>query len=450
MMIVLLSRSATAGMLPVNRRLASGLSLGDWRGRALVGWAFIFAVSVVPALTAHPHLNYDSGGYLAVPSLDSGRLPVAPLLFLVLGHNLRAINVTQALIGGCCWSFLVYEIARTRNRIASSLGVVTVALLACSTYVVSWYAAILSDSLSISLLALITAMFTRYLRTGRWIWPLVIVSGVWALTRPTNAYVLLIGGLGLLPVVIVRHRHLVSKLACVLVVSASAAFVAGQGQLWQQPFLHSLTERILPNAGFRAWFADRGMPLDPSLENLAGPYYPYKDAALNSSPVFSAFRSWVDKSGKTTYAEFLVAHLPWVVRGTLGRHEELGPSLISYYGGGVSRSWYPAAAGDLLLANRQTELLSLLGLDVIALGILGVKRRRTAFWRLALPWGYIALLGFVALAIDWAGDSWEVGRHSVDGTIAVALAGVLLLVFAANDPPSGASSLSEPSRITSM
>jgi hypothetical protein len=420
-------------MLPVNLRSRPGLSLRGWRARATIGWLVVLVAAALPAVAAHPRVNYDSISYLAAPTLDSGRLPVVPLLFALLGHNLRAIGVVQTVLGGVCWGFLISEVARARNQIVSALGVLAVAFIACSTYVVNWYAAILSDSLSVSLLALMIALFARYLRARSSIWPLVIAAGFWSMTRPTNAYVLLIGGLILLPALIVRYRQLLSKLVCVLVISVAATVIAAQGQLWQQPFLHSLTERILPNPGFRAWFVDSGMPLDPALQSLAGPYYPYKDTILTSSPEFSGLRSWMDESGKTAYGEFLLTHLPWVASGTFSRHEELDPGLISYYGGGVSRSWYPPALRDLLLSERQTELLSLLALDALVLGVLAVRRRSRTPWRVALPWIYVALLGFVALAIAWAGDSWEVGRHSVDGTLAVALAGVMMLVFAAGD-----------------
>jgi hypothetical protein len=49
-------------------------------------------------------------------------------------------------------------------------------------------------------------------------------------------------------------------------------------------------------------------------------------------------------------------------------------------------------------------------------------------------WAGVVALGYVTLMMDWAGDSWEVGRHSVEGTIGVALAGLMLLGCHRPDP----------------
>lgn len=403
-------------------------SMQGRRGLIVAGAVVIVLGSVVPLLFAHPHPNYDSIRYLAAPSLGSGQLPLVPALFALAGRNAVAIGLIQAVIGGACWCFLLSEAARAGHWIASTVGAVAVVLIACSTYVVQWYAALLSDSLSISLLVLMFAFGARWLRTRGALWPLAVASALWALTRATNAYVLVIGGLVILPLAIIRHRRALPLLAGVLLVAAFATFVSAQGQLWQQPFFHSLTERILPNPSFRSWFASHRMPVTPDLTDLAGPYTGAKDSALNSSPVLAGFRHWLDHSGRSTYTEFLATHIPWVLGGTFGHHEELGPRLISYYGGGaVGRRWYPSALQNLLLSERQPEMLIALGAAAATIGAAAWKRRLSFIRREVAVWAYAIGLGLAALAIDWAGDSWEVGRHSVDGTLAVILAAVMVV-----------------------
>lgn len=392
-------------------------------------WAFGFGLAVIvlstiPVLAAPARLNYDSGLYLAPPALTTGRLPLVPAVYWALAHNLTAITVFQAAFGAVCWSMLLWEVAQVPRRGQRLVVMVGVTAVACSTYVVKWDAAILSESLSISLLALLMAMLARWRRTERGLWAVVAVACAWSLTRSTNAYILVVVGLPYLAYTALRARRELPRAACLAVVGLAATLVSAQGDLWQQPFLHSMSERILPNAAFTGWFAAHGMPVNGSLRRLAGGYYTWTDTAYNHSPQLAAFRHWMAGSGKSTYLQFLLSHPLWVVKGTFGHHEELGPRLIGYYGGAVSRPWYPAVFRDVLLSHRQDSLVVL---GVIDLGVIAAASLRRSLTRDMWLWLGVILLGLVTLCIDWAGDSWEIGRHSVEGTLAVALGGLLLL-----------------------
>jgi hypothetical protein len=307
-----------------------------------------------------------------------------------------------------------------------------VAAIACSTYVVAWYGSILSESLSISLLALLFASLARWQRTGGGLWAVVLITGLWALTRSTNGYLVLLVGLIILPYALMRHRRRVAQAGWVLAAGLLATILSAQGQLWQQPFSHSLTQRILPNAGFTAWFAAHGMPDDDVLRQFAGPYSFSTDTALQQSPALASFRHWMDRSGKFTYMEFLFTHPVWILQGTFGRHEELPPQTIAYYG--RTRPWLAAPFRDLFLSHRQATLLLLGTVDAAALVV--VVRRRIWGPRAGLWLGVIGL-GLVTLAVDWAGDAWEIGRHSIQGTIGVALAGLMLITCLGTDSTLG-------------
>lgn len=401
--------------------------LTGWTERAWWAAAFsliVLVLSVVPALAAHARLNYDSGLYLSTPTLESGRLPLVPVVFLVLGHNLQAITVFQALAGGACWSALLWEAAHVRRRGLRLFVMSGLTAVACSTYVVQWYAAVLSESLSISLLVLVIALLARWERTGASLWGVVVATGLWALTRSTNAYIVVFAGLLLLSYSALKRRRQVIKALVVTAVALLGTWMSAQGQLWQQPFLHSMSERILPDPTFTAWFEAHGMPVTDRLRQLAGPDTVATDAAFHHSPALASFRRWMDDSGKRTYVEFLATHPGWVLDGTFGHHEELAPATISYYGGGVDRPWVPAAIRDVLLRGRQDTLLALCALDGVAI-VASLARRE---WSRAYgAWMGVIFLGFATLAVDWAGDSWEVGRHSVEGTLAVAIAALVLI-----------------------
>lgn len=403
-----------------------------WAGVAVPGWIVVLATSLFPVMFVRPRLNYDSGGYLAAPSLTSGRLPVVPVLFALCAHQLEVIALVQAAVGVACWCFLISEAARAQWKVAAVVGVVAVTLLAGSTYVVSWYAAILSDSLSISVLVLVVGLIARLLRTRGSCWPLVIAASVWALIRPTNGEIVLMAALLIVLPVTIRYRHHLPEVAAAALISLVAIFLAGQGGLWQQPFEHSLTERILPNREFTAWFVGHGMPLTPQLEQLAGPLYPAQSQTLNDSPGLRSFRAWMDRSGKDTFAEFLATHPGWMLVGAFKPHEELLDN--GYYGGGVPRAWYPASLRNILLVHRQSTMLGVLAVAGLLITTLGIRRRLRYVASEVLIWLCLVLLGIAALAIDWGADSWEIARHSVDGTLLVVLAGIMATVLLPRPP----------------
>lgn len=384
----------------------------------------VVVVSILPALAVRPRPVYDTFSYMADPSISSGRLPLVPTLYWLAGHDVRVAAAVQAVVGAVCWSALLWELAHLQGWLTRYLSMASVTCLACSTYVVGWYAAGLSESLAISLLVLVFVFLARWARTGSSLWPAVAAASGSALARSTSAYVLVPAGVVLCAWALARCRRHVPKAAVLLAAALAGAWMSGRGQLWQQPFLHSMSDRILPNAGFTRWFARRGMPTSRALSHLAGRYTPDVDAAYHRAAALAGFRTWMVRSGRTTFVVFAVTHPWWALRGAFGGHEELSAAVIGYFGGGVHRPWYPSVVADLLLTRRQDTLLLLGAADAVAVG--SAMRLRTRP-RGMTAWVGMCAIGWLTLVIDWVGDSWEVGRHSVEGTLTVALAGILLL-----------------------
>lgn len=390
----------------------------------MVAGVVLLAVGLVPALFAHPHMVYDSGQYLAAPSLSSGRLPVVPLVYRALADNWTAIKVVQVLIGAVGWGALLWELDHVPGRWARGLATLGVLAIACSAYVVDWYAALLSDSLSISLLALSVAALVHWNRTRRWLWPAVAVISVWAMTRSTNGYVVVFAGaVAAAWAAGHRGRHLGPALL-LLVAGGTTVFLAGRGDLWEQPFLHSISERILPSRSFTAWFVAHGMPMSPVLRAQSGPYTLSVDAAYRNSPALISFRDWMAGSGRTTFAEFVATHPTWAVTGTFAHHQDFTLPTIRYYGGWVGRPWWPAPVPDYLVQHSQNTLIGLAVVDGAAAAVFWRRVRWTATLGLAVA---LATAGLLTLVLDWSADSWEIPRHSIDGTLLVALAEILVL-----------------------
>ncbi len=384
----------------------------------------VAVLAIVPAVLAHSSVNYDSSLYLRTPTLWSGRLPLVPSIYWALDDNLHAIGIFQALFGGVCWSTLIWETSHAQLRSLRIVVMGGVTWIACSTYVVNWYPAILSESLSVSLLALAIALGARWQRNGRGLRIILAICCLLALARSTSAYTLLFTGAVLLIYSATRNRRQLLKASLLIAAALSATIMSASGNLWQQPFLHSLSERILPDPAFTAWFGNHGMPITDGLQRLTGPYSVSTDYSYYHAPSLASFRHWMNHSGKHAFLLFMVTHPVSILRGTFGMHEELGPKLITYYGGGMRRPWLPLGLGNLLLSYRQVTLIVLVGIDIAVMPFVWIRRGWT---RAAALWIGIAAFGVMTLVLDWAGDSWEVGRHSVEGTLCIALAGLMFL-----------------------
>ncbi len=400
------------------------------RGAELLVIVAVAVISTLPSMLTTPKLDYDSASYLGRVTLTGERLPVVPLLYALLRRDLVAIVVVQALVGALCWGYLAYQALLVTRRPACYVAFVGVLVLSCTDYVTHWYSAILSDSLSLSLLALLLGSLASWLAHRGSLLRVVVVALLWAGTRDTNGYVLLVCGVVGLVLVLLSHRRPAELVAAGVAIAGGVAVIASTdaGSLWQQPFFHVVTERVLVSPSMTAFFAAHGMPVTPALRHLAGPYDLASDNALHHSPALAGFRAWMGQAGGRTYLEYAALHPGWVLSGTFGAHQELNYRQLDFYGGTPAHPVVPAAVRGLLLTYRQTILLTLTGLAAV---VLVVRRRALGGLRRAVGWwGAVVLTGYLGLVLAWVGDSWEIGRHSVGPTVQVAVGLVFVLSLA--------------------
>ncbi len=423
-----------AGLL-TRRRAAHGAAIDDpWRWVRPVEWLLLALVTVaatVPAMVTAVHTEYDSFSYL---HLSMYRLPVVPLLYGALAHNYRAIIVVQAVVGGLCWAYLALEALRSTRRPYAYIAFVGVLLVSSSDLVTHWYTAILSDSLSLSLLALLLASLSSWMHRRGSLARLIVVALLWAGTRETNGYLLLIFGVVGLAVTLIRHRRLGPLVAALVAIAGGIAVTwsADVGGAWVEPFQHVLTERILIDPARLAWFQSHGMPVTPALTRLAGPWGLTALHAVTSSPQLETFRAWMQHAGERTYLEYAFLHPWWAISGTFGPQQVFNESLLGYYSNSPRHAFLPTVVRHFLLQHELGTLFVATGAAATAVG---VKVRTLVTARTALLWwGAVAVAGYLGLVIDWVGDPWEVGRHSIDSTVQIWVAVVFILAVALGCP----------------
>ena len=384
--------------------------------------AVIVAVSVlacVPSLLTEATANYDSFSFF---HLSLYRLPVVPLFYASLAHNFTAIVIAQTFIGALCWGYLAYCALKITRRPYCYIAVLWVLFASSTDYVTHWYTAILSDSLSLSLLALLLGSLASWLGGRGSLGRLVVVALLWTGTRDTNGYLILLFGIAALVVTLLRSKARGQLAAAAIVILGGVLVIwsANSGGIWKQPFEHVLTERILADPSKIGWFKAHGMPINPTLLRISGSWLPASQNILIHSPALASFRTWMQTSGEHTYLLYVVLHPLWAIRGTFGRQQIFNEGLIRYYGGTPRDPWLPLLIREPFLIGEQWIILVT---TAVAGSVLAIRARTRMYEPRSLLWWLAVLIfGYVELVIDWVGDSWEVGRHWVGAVIAIWIA----------------------------
>ncbi len=400
------------------------------------------SLAALPSLTRSPVPIFDSVAYMAPVSLVGGRLPLAPLTFSLLGHNLKAIAVAQTLLSVAAWSYLAIEALRITRRPYCYLAFGLVLLFSSSGYVTQWNTAILSDSISLSLLVFLLASIASHLDGRGSRWRIVLLAIAWAFTRDTNGFELFVVASVLLVLLVVTRNRQLAPFAFAGILFATGVVViwlSSRGVMNTDPLNHVMFDRVLTNPAMTSFFHAHGMPEPSGILKLGQAHQPSQVSELFGDPHFASWQRWVTLRGKQTYILWALSHPIWVLAGTFGSHpvrwggrltgyDELNWSTLTFYGGAVQHQilWQPLRS--VFVAGRQSTLVAL-GLLVATIMI--VRRRfLSSVARQLRTWGAIAGLGVLFLMFVWVGDSWEIGRHLIGPTVQVAIALALMAAVA--------------------
>ncbi|HEV3281001.1 MAG TPA: hypothetical protein VG032_05275 [Acidimicrobiales bacterium] len=365
------------------------------------------------------------------------RPPLTPLLVKMFG-TAGGFLTAQAVIGALSWGVLAWTVGRLADpgwrRVAATWLVLG---FAAAQPVTMWNRSLLSESLSMSLLALMMAGFIWTAR--RVTWPRVAATATaglcFAATR--DAQVWTVAMLGVAVTVLVLARTWKSPGASVRAGTLAVCLLVVAGVTeWGTLASHRSTGdaadvffvRVFPYPARVAWFAAHGMPearqIDGLAASTAAPPGVAKVVALGPGDrAFADLERWLHTHGASAYLGWMVAH-PWsVVTEPLLRPER------SYNFAHGNLTFY-AARNDMsspLTPLAWPPLAALGGLAAVA-GYLAVRRRafRDPAWRVV---AVVTAVGFLAMLVAWTGDGQEVTRHTVEGFAELRLGIWILLVL---------------------
>ncbi|GAB4503210.1 MAG: hypothetical protein Fur0043_02020 [Anaerolineales bacterium] len=357
----------------------------------------------------------------------------AAVLYKLIGSSPGVIDAAQTALSALAWLALAWAFGRFLR--AGWLRVAAFGLLlgfSLSPSVQMWNHVIQSESLSISLMAAILAVWMTLLKRFRWhiLFLLLFLLAWWIGTRETNVYLGLIVAATLVIAGLFFKRQrfywAVSVLViCFCVLNLNISEIPTLPR-WLYPLTNTILHRILPEQEFVQYFEAHGMPVTPELLALSGGYADSGGFAVFNNSALDEMERWLYKHGKDVYFRFLLDHpaytllSPWQNLDAL-----LSPRDLRSY---APPQYDPPLAwlfGSLLFPDS-LWLVALLILAALVSGYWG------QIWhRGPLAW---LIIGFLALFLPhfyliWHGDAAEVGRHAIQASVQVRLGLWLMVLF---------------------
>lgn len=367
------------------------------------------------------------------PRFFAGVRPITvPLVYKLFGNNGEAITVFQWLLSLVCWAVLAVFVARAvRTPWLKPVALALTLTFSLTAPISQWDRILLSESISLSLLALLLASWLWLLEGWAWrkLLAVLAVAFFWAWARETNAYALLmVAGLVGLVMLLKRPqwRYLVLAAGFVALFLATD-LSASAGQRWVRPFEDVLAQRVLTSPERTAFFVQRGMPLTPALQRLAGGYAHDAGHPFDNDPELADFRAWLAAHGKQTYLQFLLSHPDIALQEPVnGFFLFLTPGLPSYRPTG-----FAPPLGEWLNEVLYPTDAAILGLWMVAMLGLAVavsfRREAPVAWIVPIS---LLLLTYPSVAVVWHGDAIEYGRHGLQVSVQFRLGVWLLLPLA--------------------
>jgi hypothetical protein len=441
-------------------------SASSWRSRllartsvapavALAGWC-IFAGYLLAQALAGPAITWtDSAVYVHIASRSlwsigfwaGQRPPATPLLIKLTGSS-SGFLAAQALVAALSWGFLAWTVGRLVSpgwrRTAAAW---TILAFATAFPVTLWNRSVLSESLSMSLLALVFA--TLIWTARRLTWPRVAATTAvclcFAATRDaqiwTVAFLAVAVGVGAIAAAGQRRGELAVRAGMLSLCLAGIVALTGSGAVsshrTEQNVADVLYVRVFPFPGRVAWFAAHGMPEQRQIDELARATAAAPGAAKVvgfpvSDPVFAQLEHWIDAKGTGTYLLWLVTHPGYVVTEPLLRPERsynFASGDLTFYASSTDRMASP------LTFVMWPPLVALVALATVAALVSVVSRAwREGVWRMVFA---LIVIGILSMLVAWHGDGQEVTRHTVEGFAELRLGIwiVIVLWFLGAPPP---------------
>jgi len=405
---------------------------------ALAGWLLFTGYLLAQALAGPAILWNDSTIYIHIASRSvwskgfwaGPRPPATPLMIDLVGSS-NGFLAAQAVLAALSWGFLAWTVGRLVAPGWRRVAAIWVILAFATAFPITlWNRSVLSESLSLSLLALLFA--TLIWTARRLTWPRVAATTAvclcFAATR--DAQVWTVGFLALAIAVgallaVRRDRGLALRAGTLAVCLAAVVVLTGWGTVSSHRTKENVADvffvRIFPYPDRVAWFAAHGMPDQQQIDQLAkatttapgdakAVFFPASD------PTFAPLQHWIDSQGTGTYGLWLLTHPGYVLTEPLLRPErafDFAQGSLTFYASSTRRLQSPLT---IVMWPPLIGLMVIAGVAAYA-SVLSRAWRQGA-WRMVLA---LTVIGVLSMLVAWHGDGQEVTRHTIEGLAEVRL-----------------------------
>ncbi len=384
----------------------------------------------------------DSWSYLQGASLDisdpnffSERRPWAILLFYkLLGSSQSLIEIFQLSISTVAWLFLAWKfIGSVKNDWAKIAGFLMILGFSLSPTVQVWNHAVLSESLSISGMVLMIALFIGLTQKWKWraLYLLMLYFVLWMSFREANTYIALMVAFALVIIGFMQQTLRVYWLLSFLIgvtffVNYQLSSIYALPR-WALPLAEVITIRILPDQEYLDFFASNGMPINPALMAFSGRWANSDEYAIINSVELAKFEKWLYLEGRDIYVKFLLTHPSYTIESPL---ENIDVLLAGDFFEGIPVPEYtsalPTVVHEVLYPKRYFQLY--LWLSLFASGFIlaaSLHQKKSINWVVFL----FLLFAIPHLYLVWHGDALAIARHAVMGNVQFHLGIWLLIVL---------------------
>ena len=353
--------------------------------------------------------------------LAGSRPFVFPLVLKLLGNDDETVVWLQGIISIISWSVLAISAAYSfRVLFLKFTAFGLILLFSLSRYILGWDSVLLTESLSLSLMALFIAGWL-WLAKG-WHWGKAIfiltVAFLWTFSRDTNAWVVFLGALFLLLLVGFRlvDRKCLTLAGALIFMFFVSNLSADLGRRWVFPLQNILGSRILPNGQATDFLARCGMPVSSQLMELSGGFGNSAGREFHVDPALEEYRLWLYQNGKRCYVKWLLSEPVESIKAPLAEFNSL-ISMRAIKPSSFSKKFSPVLPRMLeaILFPRPGPLILL---AIIWAGILIAIV--TKAWLQNIIWWVVIGINILVLPhylITWHGDAMGIYRHMISAGV---------------------------------
>jgi hypothetical protein len=432
----------------------------------LMGLLLVFCIyqdekSAVLSLFISRYFN-DTPGYVNTASFSMNdirfwageRSFTLPIFYKLNGYtmaNFQSIYVMdrvagiQAFISILSWTVLagLFSMA-IKDRFVKVAGFAAILFLGASIDITSWDKAMLSESISTSLLVLFLAtilgagfLWDKKRPISAWIQffivSAILMTGIfYSFARDQNAYfILFMGALMVFGIAFVRIRmHPLFFSYLVVMTGFLSVFIlqnasANLGRRFEGAIKHIIADRIVPSLGNLDYYIQQGMPYDDTVARMASGDFHH--GAIPYSSAMPQFLKWVSTHGKTVTMKFLLSHPLYTVSAPWQDFWEIvNSNNPAYRKVRASPNFRVALFSAIMYPQSKWIPFVFAILFILTLLTIWKNSHRKAIWYLALA---LFITTYPMALFVWHADTYEIKRHAYQVAFQLRLASWMVIVL---------------------